>query len=36
MVSKGSCCSVSIPVSTLSTYDITIKKGSMLGTLKTV
>lgn len=36
MVSKGSCCSVSIPVSNTSKHDITIKKGSMLGTLETV
>ena len=36
MVSKGSCCSVSIPVSNTSNHDITIKKGSMLGTLETV
>ena len=36
MVSKGSCCSVSIPVSNSSSHDITIKKGSLLGTLETV
>ena len=36
MVSKGSCCSVSIPISNTSSRDITIKKGSMLGTLETV
>ena len=36
MVSKGSCCSVLIPISNTSNHDITIKKGSMLGTLETV
>ena len=36
MVSKGSCCSVYIPVSNTSNHDITIQNGSMLGTLRTV
>lgn len=36
MVSKGSCCSVSIPVCNTSCHDITIRKGSILGTLETV
>ena len=34
--SKGSCCSVSIPVYNTRNHDITLKKGSILGTLETV
>ena len=36
MVNKGPCCSVSIPVSNTSSHDITIKKGSVLVTLKLI
>ena len=36
MVNKGSCCSVSIPVSNTNSHDITIKKGSVLVTLKLI
>ncbi|MES9879782.1 MAG: reverse transcriptase domain-containing protein [Sedimenticola sp.] len=35
-VNQGSCCSVSIPIHNTGTHDITLSKGTVLGTLQTV